>query len=154
MASLARATQTFPGTVSAAQACWYDTSRWSRWVDGLARIVTVEGDWPREGAAVSWESHPAGRGRVVERVSAFEDGDGQTVEVDDDSIHGRQTVAFTAVDGGVQVSLSLEYTLANRSLVTPILDALFIRRAMTASLRRTVARFGGELATRASNIPG
>jgi hypothetical protein len=32
-----------------------------------------------------------------------------------------------------------------RSIVSPIVDVLFIRRAMTASLATTVGRFGVEL---------
>jgi hypothetical protein len=42
------------------------------------------------------------------------------------------------------VSLTLEYTLKERNLITPIVDLLFIRRALRDSLRRTVTRFGHE----------
>ncbi len=135
----------FEGTVPEAERCWYDTTVWSHWIDGLDHVVTVEGPWPRPGATVTWESGPAGRGRVTEHVIAHEPLTGQTVEVQDVSIRGRQTVTFTPASPGVEVALTLEYELLRRSIVSPLVDALFIRRAMTASLHATVARFGVEL---------
>jgi hypothetical protein len=141
-----RVTQVFPGSVHEAEICWYDTERWPRWVDELARVLAVDGAWPRPGASVIWESGPAGRGRVHERVSAYEPLAGQTVEVEDDSIKGTQRVAFTPVDDGVEVGLSLEYAIKRRSLLTPLVDALFVRRPMAISLGKTLARFGAELA--------
>ena len=137
----------FSGSVEEAEASWYDTGRWHAWVDGLERVSAVEGDWPRAGAEVRWESGPAGRGRVRERVLEYEPLAGQTVEVQDDSIRGRQRVTFTARGDRVQVELTLEYRLERRTLLTPLLDALFIRRAIAASLRSTLARFGAELAS-------
>ena len=64
--------QAYPGSVHEAETCWYDTDRWPEWMDGLARVVAVEGDWPGVGSSVTWESGPAGRGRVRERVIAYE----------------------------------------------------------------------------------
>jgi len=137
----------FPGTVHEAETCWYDTRRWPAWVEGLDRILDVAGNWPRAGASVTWESGPAGRGRVLERVVSHEPLAGQTLDVEDDSIQGRQTVAFMPAGEDVQVTLSLEYEIRNRSMFTPLIDMLFIRRAMTTSLSTTLARFGGELAS-------
>ncbi|HEY5318458.1 MAG TPA: SRPBCC family protein [Solirubrobacteraceae bacterium] len=136
----------FAASVPEAETLWYDTARWQGWIDGLSRVTDVEGDWPAGGAKVTWESNPAGRGHVVERVVSYEPRVGQTLEVQDDSIRGRQSVAFSALDGGVGVELTLEYELKARSLLTPAVDVLFIRRAMTASLQSTLARFGAELA--------
>jgi hypothetical protein len=135
----------FEGTVPEAERCWYDTTAWSHWIDGLDRVVAVEGPWPAQGATVIWESGPAGRGRVTEHVIAHEALTGQTVEVQDVSIRGRQTVTFTPAPPGVEVALALEYELLRRSIVSPLVDVLFIRRAMAASLHDTVARFGVEL---------
>jgi hypothetical protein len=135
----------FPGTVAEAERCWYDTTRWERWVDGLEQVVAVEGDWPQPGATVTWVSNPAGRGRVIERVAAHEPLSGQTVEVTDDSIRGRQRVAFTPVPSGVEVVLVLEYEITRRNPLTPLIDLLFIRRAFATSLEVTVSRFGAEL---------
>jgi hypothetical protein len=58
---------------------------------------------------------------------------------------GRQTVAFAAVPEGVEVTLQLEYRLNRRSPFMPVVDVLFIRRAITQSLGRTLARFSGRL---------
>ena len=69
------------------------------------------------GGGVIWDSGPAGRGRVTERVVAYAPADGQTVEVTDDTITGRQAVTFAAVGDGVEVSVALEYRLRHRSLV-------------------------------------
>jgi hypothetical protein len=62
-----QARQTVPGTLYEVEERWYDTTRWPAWVDGLERVVEVAGDWPSTGAAVTWDSGPAGRGRVIER---------------------------------------------------------------------------------------
>ncbi len=142
----ARVSQTFEGTVAEAERCWYDTRRWHLWVDGLDRVVEVDGTWPDAGATVTWQSGPAGRGTVVERVIAHEPLEGQALEVQDSSIRGRQRVAFAPTTPGVEVTLTLEYELLRRSIVTPVVDLLFIKRAMAASLAVTVSRFGAELA--------
>jgi uncharacterized membrane protein len=85
---------------------------------------------------------------VRERVVAYEALAGQTVAVADDSIEGRQTVQFTPVDDRVEVSLAREYQIKQRSLFTPLVDFLFIKRAMETELRTTLERFAAELAGR------
>lgn len=123
---------------------WYDTGGWADWVEGLEEIVEVESGWPGAGAVV-WRSGPSGRGRVTERVIAFEPGAGQTVEVGDDAITGRQTVAFVSAGDGAEVTLALAYRIRGGSLITPLVDALFVRRSMTASLRHTLERFSAQV---------
>jgi hypothetical protein len=140
-----RAEIKLPGSVHEAEALWYDTSRWPTWVDGLAHVERVDGEWPGVSAKVIWDSTPAGRGRVVERVVAHEPLSGQTLEVEDDQVRGRQSVWFTPEDEEVRVNLELRYEFKKRSLVMPLVDLLFVRRAMTASLRQTLTRFGVEL---------
>ncbi|MFZ0089924.1 MAG: SRPBCC family protein [Solirubrobacteraceae bacterium] len=135
------ATRTFPGSVADAEARWYDTSRWSQWVDGLERVEAVDPAYPAAGAAVTWVSGPAGRGRVSERVIEHAPGAGQTVDVQDGAITGRQIVAFATAGDAVSVTLALEYRLRRRSPVTLLLDVLFVRRAMAQSLERTLSRF-------------
>ncbi len=141
------------GTVRDAERCWYDTARWPAWVDGLDRVIDVSASWPDPGSAVRWESVPAGRGSVVERVLAREPLGGQTVEVRDDSIRGRQTVAFAPVVDGVEVRLTLEYEIIKRSVLTPLIDVLFVRRPMTTSLSTTLSRFAAELSTHGAQTP-
>ena len=139
-----QATQTVAGTVGEVERRWYDTGRWSSWVDGLERVLDVSGPWPEPGAVVTWESGPAGRGRVVERVVEHRPLQGQTSEVSDPSISGRQSVGFAPVADGVEVTLALSYALNRRSPVTPVVDLLFIRRAIASSLQTTLARFAHE----------
>jgi Polyketide cyclase / dehydrase and lipid transport len=145
MASV-RVRTVLPGSVHEAEGCWYDTSRWPEWVDSLARIVSVEGDWPRTGASVVWDSTPAGRGRVREHVIAYEALGGQTLAVQDETLEGRQRVSFEPAQGGVQVQLSLAYSIRRRSPLTPLVDRLFVRRAVALSLTKTLERFGAVLA--------
>jgi hypothetical protein len=146
--------EVFPGTVHEAETCWYDTSSWPSWVDGLDHVEVVTGDWPHAGSSVRWRSGPAGRGSVLEQVSAHEPLAGQTVTVQDDSISGRQNLALTPVEEGVEVRLSLEYAIKRQTLFTPLVDLLFIRRAMETSLRRTLTSFGAELAGRRESARG
>jgi uncharacterized membrane protein len=148
-----KALRMVPGTVQEVERRWYDTTRWPSWVDGLEHIVALTGDWPTAGASVTWESGPAGRGRVVERVVEHRPLVGQTLEVRDGSIRGRQTVAFAAVDDGVEMALTLAYQLQRRSPLTAVVDALFIGRAMAASLSTTLSRFAAELAAHEPRLP-
>jgi hypothetical protein len=48
------------------------------------------------------------------------------------------------IGAGTEVRLELEYELKQANLLTPLVDLLFIRRALRDSLRRTLARFGYE----------
>ena len=134
------------GSVADAEARWFDTSGWPAWIDGCDRVAELRGPWPRAGGAVSWESGPAGRGSVTETVIEQAPGSGQTVDVTDDSIEGRQTVTFDAEPDGVRVTLTLSYRIRRRSPLTPVIDRLFVRRAMTQSLDRTLDRFGARAA--------
>jgi uncharacterized membrane protein len=129
---------------SAAEELWYDTSRWPTFVDGLAHVAKVEGDWPREGRVV-WDAKPGGRGRVVERVVAYEPRGGQTLDVEDETLRGTQQVTFQPHVEGCRVTLALEYEVKRRQPLTALVDRLFIRRPMTESLRRTLLRFKREL---------
>lgn len=139
------ASEKFAVMVQEAEALWYDTSRWSAWIPGLEQVEEVSAGWPDVGGAVRWRSGPAGRGRVRERVIEYEQLSGQTVEVEDDSIHGQQTVSFEPEDGQVVVVLSLAYRLKQRSLLVPVVDLLFIRGAMRRALEQTLSYFGAEL---------
>lgn len=142
--TVVEASTVLSGSVQEAEAVWYDTSRWPHWVAGLARVQSSSEEWPAAGQ-VRWESSPAGRGEVIERVVSYEPLGGQTVEVEDDSIRGRQTVFFEPQNGGVTITLSLAYELKRRSPLLALVNLLFIRRAMTQALEQTLSRFGAEL---------
>jgi len=140
----AKASITVPGRAADAEALWYDPHRWQAWVDGFGHIVSLDEGWPARGAELVWQSPPGGRGRVRERVVGYEMRTGQTVEVDDPTLTGRQTVKFEPGPDAVLVTLSLEYRIKDRTPLTPVVDLLFVRRAMTDALRRTVTRFSNE----------
>lgn len=137
--------QVLPGSVHEAQSCWCDVSRWSEWVDGLERVLEVEGDWPREGSRVRWESGPAGRGEVRERVIEYVALERLVVFVEDSLMEGTQSVSFEPAPGGVTVELALRYRVRRRSPLTPLVEWLFVRRPMTMSMSRTLERFGWAL---------
>jgi hypothetical protein len=139
-----RAVETVPGLASEAEAVWYDPQRWPAWVDGFGHLAKLEGDWPGVGARAVWDSKPGGRGRVVERVRAYEARVGQTLDVEDEQLRGSQRVAFSPSPDSVEVTLELEYELKQRNALTPLTDALFIRRALRDSLKRSLARFSRE----------
>jgi len=140
-----RAVQSVPGLASDAEALWYDPQRWPAWVDGFGHVVKLEGEWPAPGARAVWDSRPGGRGRVIERVIAFEARAGHTLAVEDEKLRGTQRVVFEPGSDGVQVALELEYEIKGANVFTPLTDALFIRRALRESLQRSLNRFAREL---------
>jgi hypothetical protein len=146
-------TEVFRASLQEVESGWYDTSRWPAWVDGLDRVLSIKDDWPGVGGSVTWESGPAGRGTVTEQVTAYERLVGQTLEVQDVAIRGRQIVAFKALGDSVEVKLSLQYSHRRGSIIMPLTDVLFIRREMTRSLARTLTRFAAELAARRAQRP-
>jgi hypothetical protein len=128
----------------AALELWTNTGRWASFVEGFARVLDSSGDWPAQGAKLVWESIPAGRGRVTERV--VESGERVfATEVFDDSLHGTQRARFEpAGEEGTRVEVELEYELTRYGPLRAVADSLFIRRALRDSLRRTLARFAVE----------
>jgi len=135
-----------PGVATSdAEELWYDTNRWPTFVDGLGHVFKVDEGWPRApGAVAIWDSKPGGRGRVLERVVSFEARVGQTVEVEDEKIHGRQTVRFAPNTDGTSVTIELDYAIKQDRGVLAVVDFLFVRRPMRDSLKRTLARFERE----------
>jgi len=142
----ASASAVVPGPVAEVEALFYDAHRWPAWLDGFGSVVSLEGPWPARGAVLSWQSRPGGRGRVRERVAAHLPGEGQALEIEDERLEGTQSVAFAEGDGAVRVTLELDYRLKERNAVTPLVDLLFVRRALNASLQRSLARFARERA--------
>jgi hypothetical protein len=139
----AEASVQVPGLASEAEALWYDPVRWPAWIDGFGHVVELTEGWPAEGRVV-WNSTPGGRERVIETVMAYEPRAGQALAVEDSRLRGTQRVAFRPGPETVEVTLSLDYELKERTPVTWLVDALFVRRAIVASLRRTLDRFARE----------
>ena len=134
-----------PYPTSVAESLWYDPSRWPNFIDGFSHLVKVADRWPAVGAEATWDSHPGGRGRVLEKVTAYEPRVTCVLEVEDESIRGTQTIQFEPREGGTTVTLSLKYDVKARSVFTPVVDLLFVRRAQAAALQRTLHRFANEL---------
>jgi Polyketide cyclase / dehydrase and lipid transport len=132
-----------PGLASDAEALWYDPVRWAAWVDGFGHVVELDDGWPASGT-LEWDSTPGGRGRVLEVVRAYESRSGQTLEVEDGRLRGTQRVEFKPGPDVVEVTLTLDYELKERNALTWLVDGLFVRREIAASLRRTLARFARE----------
>jgi Polyketide cyclase / dehydrase and lipid transport len=144
-----RATRTVASPPAAAAALWADVSRWPTFVEGFAHLISKDESWPAEGSKLVWESMPGGRGRVTEKVIAHSEGTLAT-RLLETSLSGVQTVTFEpGGDGGTLVALSLEYDLNPTTVwrqggLGKVVNLLFIRRALTDSLVRTLRRFATE----------
>jgi len=128
---------------SGALALWTDVERWPSFVEGFARVLERDSQWPEEGARVVWESGAGGRGRVTERVVEHRD-DRFATEVFEERLSGTQRFAVTPDGGGTRAELSLEYELTSGAPLRAVADLLFIRRALRDALARTLRRYGVE----------
>ena len=122
---------------------WADVDRWPSFVEGFARRLEVKGGWPEPGGRVVWESTPDGRGRVTETATESTP-DRFSTQVFEKALTGVQTLRVLPANGGSEVELSLEYELTRYGPLRGIADAIFIRRALRDSLRRTLYRFAIE----------
>jgi hypothetical protein len=128
-----------PGPVADATALWHDTSRWATFVDGFSAVVSRDEVWPAPGGRLVWRSTPHGRGEVHEHVTAP-----GTSEFHDEKLAGVQTVEFVPHGEHTRVTLSMQYRIEDPGPLTPIVDLLFVRRAVRDALQRTVVRFARE----------
>lgn len=140
-----RAFHDLPAAPGLAQRLWTDLSRWPTFIDGFGHVLEVSDSWPQPGAKLIWRSTPAGRGRVTERVVEHEEGRFAT-DIFEDQLSGRQTLWFEPE----VVTMELDYTLAGGGPFRALTDVLFIRRAQTMALERTLRRFSTEAADEAS----
>ena len=118
---------------------WTDVDRWPSFVEGFARRLELREPWPEARGRVVWESNPTGRGRVTETVVSH-GSDHFSTQVFETALTGVQTLRVVPADDGSEVELSLEYELARYGPLRGLADALFIRRALRDSLRRTLSR--------------
>jgi hypothetical protein len=140
----ARAERDVVLTPEAALRLWTDVDRWPSFVEGFSRYLERSPEWPAPGAGVVWESTPAGRGRVTEKVVESGAPDRFATQVFEDRLHGTQTFRVVESEGGSRAELSLEYELTKYGPLSAAADALFIRRAIRDMLRRTLFRFSVE----------
>lgn len=127
-----------PGPVEEARALWFDTRRWPAFVEGFRTVVRADPEWPDSGSIV-WDSTPHGPGRTVERISAP-----GVATVESQRLRGTQTVTFEPGADEVRVRVRLEYALKDRNPLTPLIDLLFVRRALRDSVTRTMRRYAAE----------
>jgi hypothetical protein len=143
---------------------WSDLERWPAFVEGFERVVERDPRWPEQGAVIGWESIAQGRGRVTERVVERDPDRRLATEVIEEPLgggsprlSGRQSLTLVPLGtsqgdspAGSRAELALEYQLAGRSgFFEWLTDVLFVRRALAASLERTLARFASEAAIEA-----
>jgi hypothetical protein len=128
-------------TPEAALRLWSDTDRWPSFVEGFAHLLERDPRWPGGGANVVWESTPAGRGRVTEKVMEAEGPDRFVTQVFEERLHGVQTFRVVESEGGSRAELAIEYELTKYGPLSAVADVIFIRRAIRDSLRRTLSRF-------------
>jgi hypothetical protein len=146
----ARAEAAVALTPEAALRLWTDVSRWGTFVEGFARVVEQDAEWPARDSRVVWESIPSGRGKVTEKVVESGGPDRFATMVFEDRLAGRQTFRAVEHEAGSRVELSLEYALTAYGPLGPLADAIFIRRALRDSIRRTLERFAVEAAEEAA----
>jgi hypothetical protein len=132
-----------PVTPAVAARLWVDTSRWPTFVDGFGHIVEIDEAWPEPRSKVVWQSGPAGRGRVTERIREITDG-AVVSDVFDTQMAAVQAVRFEPAEDGSDVFLSLDYELQRGGPLRGLTDVLFIRRALAMALERTLRRFSTE----------
>jgi uncharacterized membrane protein len=132
-----------------ARELWTDLRRWPTFIEGFARVLEADPDWPAAGSKVVWESIPEGRGRVTERVLESSP-DRIVTEVFEDALTGRQTTIFEPEGDETLVEVELDYELTRSGVLRAITDVVFIRRALSAALARTLRRFAVEAVEEAS----
>jgi uncharacterized membrane protein len=141
----------FPASVKEAERLWYEVHRWPSFIEGFGEIVHVDESWPTQGSGAVWDSTPAGRGRVSERILEHRPGQGGLSEISDDRLSGTRQVTFqelaaTAEDSSaVRVAVELDYRLTGSRLRALFIDRLFVRRPVLESMQRELERFGHEL---------
>ena len=140
----AREATVVPLDAGEAMALWTDPGRWPSFVEGFARVLEADERWPEPGSKVTWQSVPGGRGRVTERIGEHVPAERLVIQVFEEQLTGTQSVAFRDVDGETAVEVELDYELTRGGPLRAVTDFLFIRRALTDSLRRTLRRYAVE----------
>jgi hypothetical protein len=143
MAPVVSAAAEVPLEPAQALGLWTDLGRWPSFVEGFARLTEASPGWPEAGSKVVWESGPAGRGRVTEKV--LESGTHRfATRVYEERLVGTQTAEVEGAEGGTRVRLTLEYELGKGGFVTAVTDLVYTRRTLRDALVRSLRRFAVE----------
>jgi hypothetical protein len=119
---------------------YFDPNGWDAWVEGFERVERSEG-YPEAGSTLVWQSNPAGRGTVTERVLAHEPRTLHRIAFTDPQSSGELTTRFAIEGEATRVTLELAYTVGRGGALSRVTDMLFARSQVIASLRRTLMDF-------------
>jgi hypothetical protein len=122
---------------------WYDRSRWASWLDAFASLQQLGPEWPLEGARRVWVTRPGGRGLIMERVTAYAAGDGQTLAFEDERVRGEQAVRFET--DNVRTRVTVTFSFETKTYLAPA-RKWWLRRQLRLGWERSLARFSYELA--------
>lgn len=143
-----------PAALAEVWELYFDPQRWPMWVDGFARVLASDG-YPERAGTLTWESTPAGRGKVSERVLEHEHRRLHRAEYADPGSRGELETRFEMLpaegsERRTRVSQKLSYELLEGGPVSALTDRLFIRSQMRRSLQRSLADLRAEAAARRS----
>jgi hypothetical protein len=128
---------------------WCEPERWSTFVEGFGGLVSSEGCWPDPGSILVWDSTPHGRGRVRERVIEHQPGLVLASEISEQRLSGTRCVRFSDLEDqgrpGVRVEVQLDYRLNGSRWQRLLLDRVFVRPALRASIARELEEVAAQL---------
>lgn len=123
---------------------YFDPRGWGAWVDGFQAVVEASADYPEAGGTLRWRSIPAGRGEVLERVTAHERRRRHVIEFEDPAMGGELETAFAIEGSGTRVGQNLVYRVLDRGPLARIGSLLFVKAQVRASMQRTLMAFKHE----------
>jgi hypothetical protein len=136
-------------TPAEAEQFWCEPERWSTFVEGFGGLVSSEGCWPQPGSIVVWDSTPYGRGRVRERVIEHQPGLLLESEISEQRLSGIRRVRFNGIENqgrpGVRVEVQLDYLLRGSRWQRLLVDWVFVRPALRASIARELEEVAAQL---------
>ncbi len=122
---------------------FFDQVRWPSWVDGFAKVVADEG-YPEEGGTLRWQSIPAGRGEVSERVLEHEHRRRHLIAFTDPATGGELVTTFSIAGEGTVVEQKLDYRLSERGPLSWLASVFFVKSQLRASMHRSLVAFKNE----------
>ena len=122
-----------------------DPRAWGSWVDGSQTTLEASPGYPDVGTTLRWRSIPAGRGEVVETVTAHEHRRRHAVEFEDPAMGGELETTFAIEGPGTRVGQSLTYRVLDRGLIAGIGSLFFVKAQVRGSMQRTLVAFKHEV---------
>lgn len=132
-----------PASLAEVWDLYFDSTRWTSWVDEFRGADETDDGYPEEGGTLVWHTGPAGRGQVTETVLEHEPRRLHRIRYLDQSSEGEQETRFEIAGEGTKVTLELTYRLLKPTLI-PFTDRLFVRPQMRNSLLRSLQGLAAE----------